>query len=40
MDNLEFFINNLNFASIFWQVTATLIFMLADIFTRIYSSNY
>lgn len=30
MDNLEYFINNLDFVNIFWQITATLIFMGVD----------
>lgn len=35
MENLQYFIENLNFSNIFWQIGATLIFMLGDIISGI-----
>lgn len=38
MENLEQIINNLHFTSLFWQVIATLVFMLADIISGLISA--
>lgn len=39
MENLKYFIENLNFANIYWQIGTTLIFMLADIISGILSAT-
>lgn len=38
--NIEQIISNLNFTNIFWQGGATLLFMIGDIVSRNYSSDY
>lgn len=38
MDNLEQIVNTLNFASLGWQIGATLIFILSDIVTGVISA--
>lgn len=38
MDNLEQIVNTLNFASLGWQIGATLIFILSDIITGVISA--
>lgn len=38
MENLETIINNLHFTSLFWQVIATLVFMLGDIISGLISA--
>lgn len=39
MENLQYFIENLNFANIYWQIGTTLIFMLADIISGVVSAS-
>lgn len=39
MENLKYFIENLNFANIYWQIGTTLIFMLADIISGVVSAS-
>lgn len=39
MENLQYFIEHLNFANTFWQIGTTLIFMLADIISGIVSAT-
>lgn len=38
MENLKYFIENLNFANTFWQVGTTLFFMLGDIISGVVSA--
>lgn len=38
MENLQFFIENLDFANTFWQIGATLFFMLGDIISGVISA--
>ena len=38
MENLQYFIEHLNFANTFWQIGTTLIFMLGDIISGVVSA--
>lgn len=38
MENLQYFIQNLDFANTFWQVSTTLFFMLGDIISGVVSA--
>lgn len=38
MENLQYFIENLNFANTFWQIGTTLFFMLGDIISGVVSA--
>ncbi len=38
MENLQYFIDHLNFANTFWQVGTTLFFMLGDIISGVVSA--
>ena len=38
MDNLEVLINNLNFATLGWQIIATLIFIISDVISGVISA--
>lgn len=38
MENLQYFIEHLNFANTFWQIGTTLIFMLCDIISGVVSA--
>ena len=38
MENLQFFIEHLNFANTFWQIGTTLFFMLGDIISGVVSA--
>lgn len=38
MENLQYFIQNLDFTNIFWQVGTTLFFMLGDIISGVVSA--
>lgn len=39
MENLQYFIEHLNFANVYWQIGTTLIFMLADIISGVVSAT-
>lgn len=38
MENIDIIINNLNFSGLFWQISATIIFILADIISGVISA--
>lgn len=39
MENLQYFIEHLNFANVYWQIGTTVIFMLADIISGVVSAT-